>query len=302
MDDTSTLLARWMSGTLTPEEVQEVQSLPDYEEYKAILEGMDRFKAPEFNKEPTYQKILRQRTSARVNPEKGKIRKLWWYAAAAILVLLIGSYFTLSTIQYKATTNSPLLVQLPDGSDMLLQKGSTASRSRFLWDFRRHITLESGEAWFEVTKGDDFIVSTSQGKVEVLGTQFTVITEQKGIEVVCYEGKVGWTGPSGNTNREIPAGQRLRWSGDTPEVNSHNEQGPEWLFTTFTDARLADVLAEIATIYGVTILPEPENFVGSFTGRIPLNDLDIALQSVLLPMNLTYIPESSGNIIRIQNR
>lgn len=302
MDDNSTLLARWMSGSLTPEEEQEIKSLPDYGEYKAILEGLDRFKTPEFRKETVYRKILQNGTTESAKSRGGTTIKLWWYAAAAVMVLLLGSYFILSTIQYQATSNTPLLVQLPDGSEMLLQKGSTASRSRFLWDFKRQVTLESGEGWFKVTKGDDFTVSTSQGSVQVLGTQFTVVLDQKAIEVVCYEGKVGWTDPSGDTYRNIPAGERLRWSKNTPEVSSHNEQGPEWLYTTFTNAPLANVLSEIAEVYGVTILPEPASLSGSFTGRIPLNNLDIALKSVLLPMNLTYIPESSGNIIRIQNR
>ena len=56
----------------------------------------------------------------------------------------------------------------------------------------RHITLVSGEAYFEVEKNDNqkFIVETSNGIIEVLGTKFNVNSVNKNFKTTLLEGRV----------------------------------------------------------------------------------------------------------------
>src|SRR5690606_40558591 len=54
------------------------------------------------------------------------------------------------------------------------------------------ITLVSGEAYFEVEKNDNqkFIVETSNGIIEVLGTKFNVNSVNKNFKTTLLEGRV----------------------------------------------------------------------------------------------------------------
>ncbi|MBQ0740845.1 FecR domain-containing protein, partial [Aquimarina celericrescens] len=78
---------------------------------------------------------------------------------------------------------------LPDGSFVDLNAGSELTHQRFFWSQNREITLQ-GEGYFKVTSGTNFTVTTSLGKIEVLGTQFNIKEREKLFEVNCYEGRV----------------------------------------------------------------------------------------------------------------
>lgn len=72
-------------------------------------------------------------------------------------------------------TTKPQLVSLPDGSSVVLQKGSRVSYRKLFLDSIRAVTLE-GEAYFEVAKDANhpFIVQTNELVTKVLGTSFNV--------------------------------------------------------------------------------------------------------------------------------
>lgn len=141
-------------------------------------------------------------------------RKIWWAAAA---VLILGGWFTWRSIGPGAKvvtydklvasqvenndleesvnlTDKPLLVNLPDGSSVLLLKGGKLSYNKSDFNNSRREVYLSGEAFFEVSKnpGKPFFVYANELVAKVLGTSFTVraFTDSENVEVVVKTGKV----------------------------------------------------------------------------------------------------------------
>ena len=103
-------------------------------------------------------------------------RQVQWMALAACIVLLIAVGLVLQ--QQPVTISAPLgqtaSVELPDGSAVELNSGSTLSYARNFGTEARTVRLE-GEAFFEVTKSEHtFVVETFNGATTVLGTSFNV--------------------------------------------------------------------------------------------------------------------------------
>lgn len=127
-------------------------------------------------------------------PEARRYRPVWYYAAAAVLVLAMCIGFfgrqsandkkeglakaELQKSVFKTVANrakSPLLINLADGTSALLSPGSALSFPEKFEADRRVVRL-NGEAFFEVEKNAavPFYVQTSLLTTKVLGTSFRV--------------------------------------------------------------------------------------------------------------------------------
>lgn len=92
-----------------------------------------------------------------------------------------------TTISVK-TNQQTQAVALPDGSVVLLNQNSEIEYQKDFGD--RQVTLH-GEAFFKVQKAEvPFVVSTSNGKVTVLGTSFNVQEDEKQLAVEVETGSV----------------------------------------------------------------------------------------------------------------
>ena len=79
-------------------------------------------------------------------------------------------------------------VEFPDGSVALLNKNSSIEYNK---DFEQRIVKQDGEVFYKVTKGSNpFTVQTEDGEIEVLGTEFNVISHKKHIEIEVVSGSV----------------------------------------------------------------------------------------------------------------
>lgn len=119
-----------------------------------------------------------------------KIVGLKWLAAACAAGLLIGwlVYSKMDVLQETEMAEQKNLV-LPDGSVVFLNADSKINFNKAAWLIDRNVFLE-GEAFFNVSKGEKFEVSTDFGKIIVKGTKFNVKNRFKYFEVDCIEGKV----------------------------------------------------------------------------------------------------------------
>jgi transmembrane sensor len=75
----------------------------------------------------------------------------------------------------------------------------------------RHVTLEGGEAWFQVAhdKARPFIVDSGDVRVEAVGTAFSVRKRENGVEILVTEGVVrAWIEGHEASSRRILAGSR----------------------------------------------------------------------------------------------
>jgi ferric-dicitrate binding protein FerR (iron transport regulator) len=104
------------------------------------------------------------------------------------LIILIAVVFTSCSKVKVETKDNFDAVNLPDGSQVYLNRNSSVSYDK---NFNpRNIELE-GEAFFSVVSGETpFAVKTNQGEVDVLGTEFNVKAEAEELEVDVEEGVV----------------------------------------------------------------------------------------------------------------
>lgn len=132
--------------------------------------------------EATYNKLLDRIRKAE---RKNRVRKLWIrYSSAAAIAILIGiaGYWAgglqkNAPVQYYSyiTGNSISSFELPDGTEISLNKNSTLSYSSSYGEDVREVSLE-GEGFFSVTKNKAkaFVVDLNGSKISVLGTVFNV--------------------------------------------------------------------------------------------------------------------------------
>ncbi len=283
-------LAKWLNNDLDEKELEEFKNSEAYASYQRIVEASNRFEAPDFDIEEALMALknkqaLNSTKVVQLHPFKKFLR-----VAAAVVVLVTGSYFYLNSLDENVSTqyaeNKEVL--LPDASEIILNADSEISYSEKKWDDKRNISLE-GEAFFKVAKGKRFTVSTNDGTVAVLGTQFNVENRKGFFEVTCYEGLVSVTFNGQET--KLPAGTSfMAINGKIVEADAPNTKVPTWMNneSTFKSIPLKYVLDEFERQHNITVETQNINTEQLFTGTFSNTDTDLALQSISVPSRIKF--------------
>lgn len=287
-------LAKWLSDELSPQELTEFEAHPDYEIYKNIRKYSQNLSLKDFDENKILEKIL----EAKKQEKKSAISIHWFYKIAAVLVFFIGiTYFTInkiSTKTYITDNTSTETFFLPDSSKVVLNTNSEVRYNSFNWQNNRNLNLK-GTAYFHVSKGNKFVVSTDLGKVSVMGTQFEVKSRNNTFNVVCYEGKV----KVNYRNKEtiLTKGMKVNFENGTQinaitkEVNPYEKDS----LLILKDEKLENILTKLEEVYQVKIISET-NSNELFTGKLPSNNIDVALSIIASTYNLEF-KKSEENII-----
>lgn len=218
-------------------------------------------------------------------------RPLWKYfgIAASIALLVALSFFLFdqpTQIELLTSTGEQVTQTLPDGSTVILNASSVISYSD---DWNRELTLE-GEAFFEITKGENFVVKTPNGEVQVLGTSFNVYSREEAFVVACKTGKVNVTIPLKSFSEDIVPGEIVSMKDDTvrrtnrlPELMGKWNTGEFY----FNHQPISEVIAELQRQFSIEIEYDGrinQEFSGYFTNK----NLENALDMVCLPLGLEY--------------
>ncbi|MCH4552134.1 FecR family protein [Aestuariibaculum lutulentum] len=296
-------LARWIAGELTGEELENFRKSEDYALYNKINEASQSLRVPEFNKAQVFDKI--QENTLKVN-HKPKVKRLvpaWVYAAAAILVLAFGVfYFTLRESQYTTGYSEQLAVVLPDESKVQLNANSELHFKSFNWENNRVLEL-SGEAFFDVEKGQKFRVETALGFVEVLGTEFNVVARDGYFEVQCREGKVQVTTMSDKEKTILVPGKAVRIVNNKLETWTFKTSEPSWITgeSSFYDTPMKQVILALENQYQITIDASQVDINKRYTGGFTHKDINLALRTVLIPMDFTYTFNADKRVIVLKS-
>lgn len=258
---------------------------------------MDNLSIVEKDMAPHIAELAEQRLLASVRAEKEKeprvvkmnLRKLWW-AAAAVLVLA-GSGITMWRM-----VNSPASMHtafgqitqrnLPDGSTVTLNANSEITYAKnWSKDAPREVWLK-GEAFFHVTKKPDhtrFVVHTTEFDVIVTGTQFNIVNRDNKANVLLTEGSVTIHTHHGDTLYLKP-GDFVEFNNQLPQKKAAQEEEVlAWRDKKlhFEDTPLREVLQLIKDHYGVTIHLDDEKIGNTLiTGILPNDNLDVLLQAL----------------------
>ncbi|MEP5253538.1 MAG: FecR domain-containing protein [Winogradskyella arenosi] len=291
------LIKKWLDHNLTPEEQIAFEQLEDAKPLTQMDEALKGFKNEGLSIDHSYlalQKELKLRQHKKSSWLKPALK------IAAILVLGLSLYYYTATLDTAVETPiaQQSTVALPDASVVELNANSKLVFNKGRWSETRSVNLE-GEAFFKVAKGATFDVITPQGLVTVLGTQFNVKQRQNYFEVTCYEGSVAVTHQDQSFNLK-PGDTYSSIYGMTSTKTTNDLEQPQWLLgeSSFKSVPLQYVIMELENQYDITITPQDIDSSRLFTGSFTHNDLDLALQSVTIPLNLNYT--ISGKSILIQ--
>ncbi len=299
-----TFLARWLDGSLSPDELRAFEQSEDYVLYAKIARESSHLKPPSWNKQASWENIEQATT------KKGRriALKPILYMAAASLALLLAAIFLFqddSMQEYATLVKEKRNIELPDGSKVSLNAASNIrfEENSFLKD--RRIQLE-GEAFFEVEKGSSFIVETAQGQVEVLGTSFNVLARNQYFQVQCYTGKVGVESKASNKNSILEAGDRIAYTADRITNQTRLKEAleqPAWKggHSVFIDADIQEVLDELARQYEIDIQTDRSTiFSGRFNGGFPHTNLNTALEIICRAIQYEYTID--GKLVRLSEK
>ena len=265
-------------------------------EVLAFLEKASELRVPEGKRSMDDIWNAIDEATAEEEVTSGKTIRLWPVLsglAAAVVLFFIGLQVykvdpkEVAAPHEVATTIGEFQnITLPDGTQVTLNANS---KLMYPEDWQRALTLE-GEAFFEVTEGSKFTVTTSGGTVEVLGTSFNVFARDKDLIVSCKTGKVKVDVKEKAFTQVIKPGETISSDSDTVKLVQIEPvligkwQSGEFYF----DSRpVMEVLEEIQRQYNVTIQADSlEDKL--FSGYFSTASLDLALSMVCEPLNLSY--------------
>jgi transmembrane sensor len=228
----------------------------------------------------------------------------YFQAAAALILLLIG-FYSVSTFlsnEKMITGNArQTSLTLPDGSLVSLNSGSKLVWNEKKFNKNRLVTL-SGEAYFEIKKGGEFIIKTENGNVQILGTQLNVFSREKEFWVSCLTGKVGVE--TENSSQILLPGEmaELTSQGLEKRVVTEVNQTAAWKQGVFyfEDKPLVSIFDEIERQFDVSIQFEGDtkrSITVSFTNK----KLEETLDVVCIPMGLKYEVDNKNKVRITEN-
>lgn len=208
------LLNRYLHGQL-PE--------PERIKFEAWLDVMKTEKNTELDISKEDEEKLFQKITSNLDnideviafrPQRGKLRKLftnnWLRVAASLLIVLSASYTIWYFVNVKPAAQETIAANgiekiiLNDGTIVWLHKGSKLIYYQKTEEGIRHAELV-GEALFEVAKdpNNPFAIACGDITVRVLGTSFSLKTDNESIELRVLTGKVNLSSTTDKTGVDV---------------------------------------------------------------------------------------------------
>ncbi|MEM6321315.1 MAG: FecR domain-containing protein [Bacteroidota bacterium] len=285
-----TLYARWLAGDLSAEEQRSLQASGELEDLKRIVRAADKLAIPKYDAEVGFDRFKANRAVTKTAKVRRLRTKSIWpmlaVAASVLLLITAGIFLFRSPSTIEIGNGMTLTHQFQDNSSVVLNDGSNIVYDKKNWDKERSLKL-TGEAFFDVQKGQPFIVQTDVGQIEVLGTSFNVRAWGDRLYVECYTGKVQVTHEAQTAILE--KGESVRGVlGELKAKQVIRHEQPFWSTgsSRFYEAPLLSVFEELERQYDVTVtVPKIQRL---FSGDFQHDNLANALNAICKPMGLQF--------------
>ena len=287
MKDENKIL-KWLNNELSHEEIDDLKKSGNFKDLEKIAHYSTQLEAPKVDAEAALHAFrLKQKQKPKVSTLN--FRPYLKYAAILVIMLSVAflTFFN-NNKSYNTTIAETETITLPDNSQVMLSAVSSLSYNNKKWKNDRDLELD-GEAFFKVSKGKKFTVKTSVGAIQVLGTQFNVKERDNYFEVQCYEGLVSVT--YNKKTVKLSKGKSFRVVDNTIElVDDFSSAQPSWLSqeSTFDKVPLNHVIADLENYYNIKVETKAIDIEQLFTGTFTHNNKNIALQTITIPLKLSY--------------
>lgn len=295
--DENYILAKWLSNEITNDELAQLEQSQEFADYQKIKNYSSQLEVSGFDEQSMLSSILKSKK------QEAKIISIknnnWFLKIAAVLVIGFGLFYSYQNFVPQtqiAVNGNKTNFLLPDNSEVVLNSGSKIEYKKWNWNKNRNLNLQ-GEAYFHVAKGKKFEVTTNLGKVAVLGTQFDVKARKKRFDVTCFEGRVKVN--YNNTEIVLTHGQSVTFENGKQTNSLVENKKPDWTQNqiTFNNEKLRNILDEIERQFDITIELNVKNNEQLFSGKIPTDNLEVALQIISTTYNLKHTNLTNKKII-----
>jgi transmembrane sensor len=298
-------IARYLSGNLSEQEekafldaVSSNENLAkELEAYKAVWELTNQLDFADAATDDAWQNLQQEVKAPR------KILGFDWLKVAASITLLaafsVGIVWFVFTSKELTYTSANQGIELKDQSLVTLNKGSELKVHKEFNKRTREVYLH-GEAYFDIEKSKKpFIVHTENGEIQVLGTEFSVYSQDEGfIQVELYEGKVLYT----NTQEEIilKPGQRLVINDASIIESIEPATGIRWNKEEIVckNSTLSYILGQLSMHYGVDYKIGQRFLKQHYTVVLPTQDLDACLQTLSQISDKNFVLKNNTILIK----
>ena len=283
-------ILKWFEGEISSEDIKKSYPSEDFSALEKMGFYSKQLEAPKVDA----QKALAEFKARKLKKNEPKVIPLnfksFMKIAAIFVVMLTSSYFLFfnNAKSFETQIAQTKTFNLPDDSEVILNAQSKLSFNKKEWKENRNLELD-GEAFFKVTKGEKFTVITDAGSIQVLGTQFNVKERDNYFEVQCYEGSVSVT--SSKEKVILTPGKSFRViDGAVVLAKDFNAENPSWLAqeSSFDNVPLWQVINELEIQYDITIDASNVDTSKTFTGTFTHTEKNVALQSITIPLKLSY--------------
>jgi len=297
--DENILLAKWLEGNITSEELKQLQQEVDLPTLNQVLNRQKNFELEVRSTEDMwadFEKRQPQKSEQHKNtksPKKTPSNNRPWllvFLFATALATGIWFFFNQKPAT-KKTKTSPAKTETiiyADGTKVHISPNSSVEYDETNWASKREIRLD-GQAFFEVEKGSPFRVITQQGIVEVYGTQFDIWEMGDLMRVQCFEGTIKVS--SGGQSKELKQNQKIFIDKSAlQKIENIVSSQPDWMQSQriYQKMPLRWVLKDLERFYDIKTNTTAVSIADNFAGVIPTNDLTKALTYLTKTVNWNY--------------
>ncbi|MEG1117644.1 MAG: FecR domain-containing protein, partial [Janthinobacterium sp.] len=193
------------------------------------------------------------------------------------------------TADYRTGINQRRVVTLDDGTQLTL---NTSSAVNIVYDgAQRRIDLLAGEIFIATAKDAvqrPFFVDTPRGKLQALGTRFTVRLHERYASAGVLEGAVAVLADDGAQRLVLRPGEGAHFDSTSCYRQALAPYGGAWLDSMLVarDMRLADFLAELSRYSDHPLDCAPAVAGLRVSGSYPLADVDAIVDAVSASLQL----------------
>jgi transmembrane sensor len=247
--------------------------------------------------------------SENVMIERGfSIRTAMRIAAAVLIIIGLGA--TMVYLNRNVSVNKTTIVagslernkeiSLPDGSKVYLNRNSELTYNKDMSKATRNVRLK-GEAFFEITRDPSkpFIVDAGKASIKVLGTSFSVLTNntENAVEVFVKTGSVMLTDNSGKQNLVLEPG--FIGTMDSYRSTKVSNYDPNYLswntdLLVYNGKTLDVVLKDLKKVFNIdAVADDPLILKESITSTFDNQPQDTIIRIICTTFNLSYSKDGS---------
>lgn len=229
-----------------------------------------------------------------------------WIGIAASVLLLISSLWywqaskPLPHQQFATDFGQTQEIPLPDGSELTLNANSSIHFAENMdQQAKREVWLE-GEAFFDIAHdpAHPFVVHTSKGEVEVLGTSFNAFQRSEKMSVTLLEGKVKLI-LADQQELELAPGQQARVDQEQVVMSTvDTESITAWKHNKmiFRDISIRHIVERLKSDFDWTVeVKRTEILEKRVTAVLQQNDPEVLLNALaeIYDLNIQQVAEKS---------